>query len=376
MLVLEGQYWLDGACLRAARRLGWEVRKVPVVMEGSLSREAFSELLAALAEFRPDFILSVNLCGMDVRGVLASLLADLRIPTVAWFVDNPRTILMDRDIYATAWSIAGTWDAAYTDYLSAAGFQSVAHLPLAVDTSFFNAEPAESWTFPPAFVGNSNSLFAEREWEWIAARTELALAVTEAFDAGRVTRERFGDGLNALLDPALVATLDEEARRHVELYFFTEGTRRMRREFVATLDPEQIVVRGDEGWAPHCSRLEAPLSYESELPAFYRACEVNLNITSTQMPRALNQRVFDCPAAGGFLLTDAQPDIELLFDPATEVMTYATPEECLDLLRFFKAHPAARCEVVRRARRRILGQHTYERRLNTIASLVRETYCS
>ncbi|MDX9973748.1 MAG: glycosyltransferase [FCB group bacterium] len=376
VLVLEGQYWLDAACLRAAQRLGWEVRRVPVLMEGALSRETLTELLEALADFRPDFLLMINLCGMDVHGLLARLLGDLQMPHVAWFVDNPRTILMGRKVYANEWSIAAAWDAEYLEYLREAGFGTVAHLPLAVDTALFNAEPADSWSFPTTFVGDSNTALAERQWDLVKRRPQLAEAVTEAFATDLVTRENFAQGLGALLDANLLATLDDEDRRCAEYYFFTEGTRRLRYGFVGALDNEGIVVRGDEGWVGHCSRLDAPLAYETELPLFYRACEINLNVTSIQMPRAVNQRVFDCPAAGGFLITDAQPDIELLFEPGSEIMTYSSNEECRHLIRFFRGDPAIRREVVARARRRILAEHTYEHRLNTIAALVREAFPS
>jgi len=90
----------------------------------------------------------------------------------------------------------------------------------------------------------------------------------------------------------------------------------------------------------------------------------------------VNQRVFDCPAAGGFLLTDAQGDIEDLFDPGNEVAAYRSWEECRDLLRFYRARPDARLEIVRAARRRVLSEHTYAHRLDRIVSQVHETFCS
>lgn len=374
VLVLRGQYWLDDACLRAAEALGWDTCGVPVVMEGFLSREAFAELLQALAHFRPDFVLSVNLSGMDTGGMLARLLADLRMPHVAWFVDNPRTILMGRDIYASDWSVAATWDRAYSSYLDQCGFRRTFHLPLAADLALFNAEPAESWDFPPTFVGDSNTALAQRQWAVINERAELAEAVRRAFAEGRVTRERFAAGLEALLDSGDLDRLDENDRRHAEYLFFTEGTRRLRAEWIHALEPEGVGVRGDDGWKGLCLRSGPPLDYRRELPAFYRSCAVNLNITSLQMSGAVNQRVFDCPAAGGFLLTDAQADLFELFEPDTEVAAYSSTEECRDRLRHFRANPKARVGIAAAARRRILAQHTYAHRLERIVEVVKDTF--
>jgi spore maturation protein CgeB len=89
------------------------------------------------------------------------------------------------------------------------------------------------------------------------------------------------------------------------------------------------------------------------------------------MAAAVNQRVFDCPAAGGFLLTDAQPSLASLFD-AGEVAVYHSIEECRDLLRWYRARPRSRCQLVSKARLRILDQHTYAHRLRQIADVLRE----
>ena len=91
------------------------------------------------------------------------------------------------------------------------------------------------------------------------------------------------------------------------------------------------------------------------------------------MPAAVNQRVFDCPAAGGFLLTDAQSDIVRLFGE-NEVATFATLDECRDKLQFFMHESTARRAIVEAARKRILGEHTYAQRLRTIANWVMEYF--
>ena len=371
MLVLRSRYWLDDACLRAAQTLDWPLCAVPVTQEGLLPLENIALLLRAIVEFRPDFILTVNLGGMDEEGSLARLFEELRLPYVVWFADDPRTIMMDRSIYASPYAAAFTWDSAYCGYLAACGFPVVRALPLAADPALFNSGPASSWPHPPAFVGNSMAAPARAEWAWVNQRPQLAAAVNEALDSGRVTRERFAQGLTALLDPPFVAALDPHERRHAEILLFSEGTHRLRCEFVRALEPEGIDVRGDREWAEFFPRAGGPINYEHDLPGFYRACEVNLNITSIQMATAANQRVFDCPAAGGFLLTDAQPSLASLFDP-DQLAVYHSFNECRDLLRWYRAKPRARTEMVTKARLRILDQHTYAHRLRHIEDTLRE----
>jgi len=116
------------------------------------------------------------------------------------------------------------------------------------------------------------------------------------------------------------------------------------------------------------------VDYHTELAAYYRDCPVNLNTTSVQMATTVNQRVFDCPAAGGFLLTDRQAHLQELFDVEREVVTYGTLDEARETLAWFRGRPAARKEIVARAQKRILGEHTYRHRLETLASVLRGLY--
>jgi spore maturation protein CgeB len=376
MLILESQYWLDAACGNAGEKLGWAVERAPVLMQGFMPRDMVATLIHRLAEFRPDFILAINLSGMDEGGLFAQLFADLEIPLVSWFVDDPRTIIMDRKDYATTWSLALTWEKAYEDALTAAGFLDPVTLPLAVDTTQFDGDPADRCAIDSAFVGNSMKAFAAQEWDWLRAHPALAGGIETAFQTGRITRENFARGLSALLEAGLLETLDADQRRHAELYFFIEGTRRLRAALVHELEAEGLIVRGDEGWREETGNYQPFVNYSRDLAGFYRECAVNLNTTSIQMASAVNQRVFDCPAAGGFLLTDAQAALEELFDPETELTTWRSLDECRDKLRFYRDHPKARKDIIRNARRRILAEHTYENRLEKIAALVRDRFYS
>ena len=374
LLILRGEYWLDGACENAARAMGWQVEPVPVVMEGVLSKEQIARLLETLVTQKPDFILSINLSGMDLGGLLARLFEDLGVPYVTWFVDDPRTIVMGRSTFATGNSIALTWDKAYTAYLQQAGFPAVHTLPLATDPTLFHGAPATQWPYPPTFVGNSMEEFAERSWTGIQANTRLVDALNTAFEAGRVTRENFGSGLDTILEAGYCASLDAEEHRSAEMLCFIEGTRRLRRAHVEALLPEGLTLRGDAGWQRYVPNAQGPVNYFQDLPGFYRNCEINFNVTSIQMPHTVNQRAFDCPAAGGFLLTDAQSDLAELFDAERETATYATTEECVDKFRWYRAHPEARVAIVQAAQRRILAEHTYAHRLRSIARLVMERF--
>lgn len=373
VLILESHYWVDQACAVAAEQLGWQVSRTRVTMQGHMSRDLLQTFFHTLMDVRPDFILSVNLSGMDVNGMLAAFFADLKVPHATWFVDDPRTILMGRTTYASPYAVALTWEAAYTEYLENCGFAAVHTLPLALDDTLFNRPPADSHEHPPTFVANSMVEYSAREQAALAENPGLRSAIDRAFAAGRVTRERFALGVDAVLGPGSPA-LDVEGERRAEMVFFIEGTRRLRHELVTALAPEGLHVRGDHHWQSVTPQWGPGLRYTDELAPYYRGCPVNINGTSVQMATAVNQRVFDCPAAGGFLLTDRQSSLDDLFDVEKEVATYGDTEEAREQLRWFMAHPAARREITVRAQARILGEHTYRHRLKALEALLRARF--
>jgi spore maturation protein CgeB len=145
---------------------------------------------------------------------------------------------------------------------------------------------------------------------------------------------------------------------------------------VLELASDGLEVFGDDGWRGAGVAPAPPADYAAELPDVYRFSRINFNMTSVQMPTAVNQRVFDCPAAGGFLLTDAQADLDDLFDAPKETVRYHGVEEARDLIRHYASNDSGRTEIVRHARTRILAEHTYERRLQTMTRLLKDRYGS
>jgi spore maturation protein CgeB len=74
------------------------------------------------------------------------------------------------------------------------------------------------------------------------------------------------------------------------------------------------------------------------------------------------------------LLTDYREQAERLFEPGREIICYRTPEEAEALAGEYLARPEARRSVASAARRRILHEHGYDRRLRTLMDTMRAIY--
>jgi spore maturation protein CgeB len=96
---------------------------------------------------------------------------------------------------------------------------------------------------------------------------------------------------------------------------------------------------------------------------------INLNLhASTVHPGvapdsdAVNPRVFEIAAAGGFQLCDPCHGLDALFEPETELPLYRDLPNLRERIDWFLAHEDERRAIAARARARALRDHTYEDR--------------
>ena len=366
-------FYFERGWLYAAESLGWETAAVPSVVQGELHREDIHRLLSTIAEFKPDFVLSSNYAGMDTMGMFARYFEDARLPYVTCFTDTPRLLLREREVHCSYYTVAATWERAYIPYLHSRGFEHVHFMPLATDPGIFSGVPQETPDRDVAFVGGSILHFAAEAWAKVETFPVLRAAIVEAVQAGRVTRENYAQGLDAILPVSLVAELNDEAINCAELYLIYEPTRQLRADMVQRLHPYGVEVRGDEFWTLVTDRCGGNVDYVNDLAQFYSETAINLNTTSFQMLSAVNQRVFDAPAAGGFVLTDRQSDLDFFFDD-DEIATYASLDELEDKVRYFLSHPRERYERALRTQRRVLAEDTHAHRLKELEIFLRERY--
>lgn len=107
--------------------------------------------------------------------------------------------------------------------------------------------------------------------------------------------------------------------------------------------------------------------------------KINLNLHSSTShdgvdPKcdAINPRVFEIAAAGGFQLCDPCINLEAHFDFETELPVYRSLKELRSLCDYYLAYPEERASVAQCARERALRDHTYEKRAQQMLDLIFE----
>jgi spore maturation protein CgeB len=156
--------------------------------------------------------------------------------------------------------------------------------------------------------------------------------------------------------PTLEALLLEPARRHPRRAFVVAGP----------MYPDEVE------WPGTVARVEnVP---PGDHPAFYGAQRFTLNVTRADMVRAgwsPSVRLFEAAACGVPLVSDWWEGLDAFFEPGREILIARDADDVARHLREV-GHEAART-IGRRARLRVLSEHTAEKRALRLEQLLAET---
>ena len=390
VLLIDSGYFLIKEVEKALTLLNHEVTKVSVT-KGDKGETLLPSLIDAVLNFKPDFILTINHLGFDEDGVLASFFRSIEMPVASWYVDSPRLIIKEFKKNVSPYVSIFLWDREYMEQIRSAGFDTVVYLPLGTDTDIFrpmkkirNQESAVSGKSGKAgitdcicdvgFVGNSlydsareklnkvpesfHSLVEEIACRLSSVRASLA----------EVIKDTEVDTLKVLMP---------QQRLDLEAAVLWKATLLYRLSCVKELRQFNVRVHGDKGWNRILGgrhNIKPPLNYYRELPVFYNTCRINFNATHLQMKEAVNQRVFDVPACGAFMLTDYQKSIDELFDAGKEIVIFREREEIPGLVKYYLDNPEKREAVSRKGMERVLKQHTYKHRIAALIDAMKEKY--
>jgi len=85
---------------------------------------------------------------------------------------------------------------------------------------------------------------------------------------------------------------------------------------------------------------------------------------------ANNMRLFEATGVGALLITDDKDNLGELFEVGKEVVTYSSPEEAAEMIRYYIAHPEEARTIARAGQSRTLRDHTYQRRMEELVPIL------
>jgi len=344
----------------------------------AMATDRIEAIIADLRAFAPDFALSYASAGcIDIvspSGGTVNLFEVLNLRYALLFFDAP----LDHPEYLGKYAQSQLmtvfcWDASFMPWIRSLAIERVFYLPLAVNPKRFVQAVRREPIWPVSFVGSLGRI-AHSECTDALKAVQVRYLQLKAAAPVRPFDELLAEAESG------VAPQDEASYQRfkqspafVRFLFATlrQGDHAYRRAAVETLLGRGIVVFGNSEWQtaglPGLTCRE-PVEYGSALADVYAASLINLNVTNSHLRNAVNQRVFDVPAAGGFVLTDYRKELDVLFEPDREMACFHTLDELQSQVDRYTADVRARETLINRARRRVLSEHTWTYRVNRLVS--------
>lgn len=106
--------------------------------------------------------------------------------------------------------------------------------------------------------------------------------------------------------------------------------------------------------------------YTTKMPLVFKRSKVNLNITLRSIVSGVSLRVLDVLAAGGFLITTYQKEIDEYFENGKELVMARTPEEMIELTAYYLEHEDERKAIAENGQKKVFDEFAYTKLLPKI----------
>ncbi len=367
IIFLDKTYFLQKETIAVLKKMGHTVVSLQVLDD---PKQMLDSLLKTCLQVKPDFIMGTNHIGFDPDGKIANVLNELDLPVLFWYLDDFRFIIPRGRNQALPNIALFSFEKNDLPDLRKFGFEHVFYMPagspLQPDADFFN--PEFSYLQDRiSFVGNT---FLDAQERWFLPRYPELYEQLD-FDKWNAQKQTLVD----FIIKAQVTQFSSEADLfHYAGYVAGRSTMENRIELLKQI-PNPVVF-GDRHW-PELglnAEIHPPVHPAETAPKIFKASQINLNISSTQLHTSVNQRVFDVPLAGGFLLTDWRESLAELFDPEKELTVYHSVDELREKIDYFQKHDLERNKIITRAARRIEKEHLLEHRIQKMLEQMKQTF--
>ncbi len=335
--------------------------------------------LQTLMREKPDLLLFINKSVSEFTN--RQILDRIRIPRMTWCLDDPNCFI--REPFGEN-DFVFTWDRSYLANLQRLGARSVDFFPYVADMDGLQASPQKRFYSPVSFVGQVK-VFTPDEWGMdertarLVERVGNILAQNPRAEYSKQILECQGE-----FDLTVIRHEGDPIPQPIRYAIYIIANAQRRIAFLESARPFGLKIYGNEDWRvllkehPLRDCYVGPADPQREVPSIFVSSTINLNIHSLQALSSLNQRDFNCPLMGGFLLTDWVEGAEEFFHPDREMVFYSNERDLQEKIHFYLTHEVERNDLVARGRDRVLRDHTYSARvprvLETLETRIRERF--
>lgn len=323
---------------------------------------------------------------MNYFPVIAKICGKLKMPYISWIYDSPFDVKNPEETLGLSTNHLFFFDRhEYMNYRNA-GFDTVYHMPLAVngkrlDEIIISEKERKQYSCDISFVGSLySSLFLSLYASLDAYEQGYLNALLDGqsklygcyFLREALSTEFLKRSREKLMYLDVIAGESEENfKKWMERLLACEITRRERMTIVSLLGSRnqvKLFSENTEEMLNHVEYCGMTHNYQ-QTPKVYKCSKINLNISLKQIVSGIPMRVMDVLGAGGFLLTNYQPEIAEHFVDGRDLVIYESIEDAVMKAEYYLAHEDERKQIAANGRKAV-EKFSYENQLTQILEKV------
>ena len=112
-----------------------------------------------------------------------------------------------------------------------------------------------------------------------------------------------------------------------------------------------------------------PVRYWDESPVVFAGSKINLNFTIRNIRSGIPLRVWDILAAGGFCITNFQPELAMYFKNGEDLVWFEDEADLIKKVRYYLTHEDERKKIALNGQKKVRELHNYDVRLDCIEKI-------
>lgn len=351
-------------------RLGHEVVKCYIPLKSYEEDAEFTANLERIfLEQKCDVFLS-----FDFFPIIAKSAQRLKKRYISWIYDMPHLTLFSPAVQSE-YSSVFVFDKVQYEQLKQIKKDHLYHLPLPVNTVRLNRLLGEftgeaEYQQDISFVG---SLYEKNLYRQVNYLPDYVRGYIDGIAEAQQRIYRYNLVLENLTDE-----ITQQLEKYIKLnmdssYFITtkqlyadminaEITHRERKNFMSALAETcrlKLYTGSDMKLVPGAV-AGGIVSYDTQMPQVFRSSKINLNITLRSIISGIPLRALDIMGAGGFLLSNYQPELAEYFVDGEEVVMFEGKEDMLSKAAYYLEHDAQRKEIAYRGWKKVQERFSYD----------------
>jgi len=333
-------------------------------------------------------ITCVAVFSIDYFPLISNVFEKRKIPYISWLVDYPMTTMYSKTIHNGCNRIFA-FDAMQYAELVGIGVKNAYHMPLATDISQWqsieiSADDTQKYSSDISFLGNLYNDSSSNKYNSIHTFPQYIKGYLDGIIDSQINVYGYN-----FIESTLNHEVLDDIKKYLKMdlgpsYFdvyekllsdiiniqISMLERRNALNMIGSKYNLDLYTSSDtsEINAKNIT-IKGYVDYMTVMPKVFMLSKINLNITSKSIKSGISLRVLDVLGAGGFLISNYQPEIAQYFENGTEIVMYESMEDLNQKIEYYLTHGDERERIARAGNIKAKTMFSYEIKLKEILKL-------